>query len=201
MCISASTRRSFLPRRPPGCSAAKSSSLNPRRSSKAIASASPIASAAAVEAVGARFSEHASSFTAMSSTMSLADASVERGCAVSVMRGMPRRFTASSSSISSSVSPLEEIASKHVAGRQHAEIAVQRFGGVQEQRRRAGARKGCGDFAADQPGLAKSGDDDASFARVQKLDGLFEALVETVDQACNGVGFDLQDALGGLRWR
>ncbi len=76
-----------------------------------MASASPIASAAAVEAVGARFNEHASSFTAMSRTMSLALASVERILAVRAISRIPIRFTDSRISTSSSVSPLAEIAS------------------------------------------------------------------------------------------
>ena len=62
-------------------------------------------------AVGAKFNEHASSFTPISSTASLASASVDCGLPVSVTSLIRNRFTASSSSINSSVSPLDEIAS------------------------------------------------------------------------------------------
>src|SRR5207244_10205691 len=64
VCISASTRASRLPSLPPGCRLAKSSSLKPRFSASAIASASPNASMVVVEAVGAsprvRSEEHTS---------------------------------------------------------------------------------------------------------------------------------------------
>ena len=76
-----------------------------------MARASPMAMAAAVDAVGARFSEQASSFTAMSRTMLLAWARVDFGLAVSASSGTARRFTVSRSSMSSAVSPLVEIAS------------------------------------------------------------------------------------------
>src|SRR5207248_9148805 len=65
------------PRRPAGCNAAKSSCRKLRRSRSETASASPTAIATVVLAVGARFSEHASSFTLTSSTTSLACASVD----------------------------------------------------------------------------------------------------------------------------
>ena len=69
-----------------------------------------MAIAAAVEAVGARFNEQASSFTAISSTMLLALANVDFRFAVKVINRTPSRFTASTNSMSSSVSPLDEIA-------------------------------------------------------------------------------------------
>jgi hypothetical protein len=54
------TFRNFLPSLPPGWRAAKSSSRKPRFSERAIARASPMASIAVVEAVGARLRGHAS---------------------------------------------------------------------------------------------------------------------------------------------
>ena len=56
------------PEVPPGCERAKSSSVKPRASSTATASASPIASVAVVLAVGARLCGQASSGTLTSST-------------------------------------------------------------------------------------------------------------------------------------
>ena len=156
-----------------------------------------MAMAAAVEAVGARFSEQASSFTAMSRTMSLAVASVDCGLAVSVMQRNAQalhRFDQLDQFFGFAAGGNCQ---QHVVRREHAEVAVQRFGGVQEKRRRAGAGESGGDFAADQAGLAEAGDDDSSFASVQKFDGFFEAGVEAVDQAGDGFGFDAQDALGG----
>jgi hypothetical protein len=61
-------RRSRRPSAPPGWRRAKSSRPNPRRCRSATASASPIASAAVVEEVGARSCGHASSPTEQSST-------------------------------------------------------------------------------------------------------------------------------------
>ncbi len=84
---------------------------------------------------------HASSATLTSSTTSAARASVESGRPVIAMTGMPSRFTIGISSRISPVSPLFETASRRSLPLDHAEVAVQRFAGVQEERRRAGARR------------------------------------------------------------
>ncbi len=60
MCIRSETRRNLFPSFPPGCSSAKSSGRNPFSTESAIARASPIASWAAVDAVGARLCGQAS---------------------------------------------------------------------------------------------------------------------------------------------
>src|SRR6266849_1188807 len=101
----------FLPSRPAGCKAAKSSWRNPRRSNNATASASPTAIATVVLAVGARFSEQASSRTLTSSATSLASPSVDATFPVSVTSGISNRFSASSRRIISSVSPPYDTAS------------------------------------------------------------------------------------------
>ena len=49
-----------------------------------------------------------------------------------------------------------------VAGRHHAGVAVQRVGGVDEERRRAGAGEGGGQLGADEPGLAEPRHHDAA---------------------------------------
>jgi hypothetical protein len=64
-----------------------------------------MAMAAAVEAVGARLSEQASSLTRISSATLLAAARVEWGLPVSETIGTPRRSMVSSSARISSVSP------------------------------------------------------------------------------------------------
>src|SRR5215467_5810584 len=77
VCISDSTRANRFPNFPPGCKLAKSSSLNPRRSLNATASASPKANIVVVEAVGASPREQASCATEQSRATSAADARVE----------------------------------------------------------------------------------------------------------------------------
>src|SRR5664279_3308976 len=78
VCIREDTRIKRLPSLPPGCRLAKSSSLKPRRSDNATASASPRASIVVVEAVGASPSEQASLATEQSSAMSAACANVDK---------------------------------------------------------------------------------------------------------------------------
>src|SRR5688572_27240993 len=108
--IICSTRRNFLPSLPPGCRLAKSSGLKPFSTSTVIASASPIARAAVVLAVGTRFIGQASSDTLQSSATSADCASVELTSPVRATSGAPMRFSVSSTRVSSSVSPLYDIA-------------------------------------------------------------------------------------------
>src|ERR1700691_5229358 len=68
---------------------------------------------------------------------------------------------------------------QRVAASQHAEIAVQRFGGMQEKGWRAGARECRRDFSGYQAGFAHTGDDHAAFAGEEKVNGFFEGGVET----------------------
>ena len=122
LCISASTRASFFPSLPPGCRFAKSSSLNPRFSESATASASPSASIVVVEAVGARPNEQASFATEQSSAISAASAKVESllllvlasaqiQSPVMLISGTCNRLMVASSRRISSVSPLADSAS------------------------------------------------------------------------------------------
>ena len=129
--------------------------------------------------------------------MSLAAASVDRGLAVSVMSWNAQALHGFDQLDQFFGFAARGNRQQDIVGSEHSEIAVKRFGGVQKKRRRAGAGESGGDFSADQAGLAEAGDDDASLARIEKLDGLLEALVETIDQAGDGFGFDSQDALGG----
>src|SRR5215472_13176624 len=121
LCISASTRASFFPSFPPGCRFAKSSSLKPRRSESATASASPRASIVVVDAVGASPNEHASFATEQSSAMSAASAKVESfwlarppessaqiKSPVMLINGTCSRLMVASSRRISSVSPLAD---------------------------------------------------------------------------------------------
>src|SRR5690606_8363878 len=79
-----------------------------------------------------------------------------------------------------------------------AQVAVQRFGRVQEERRRAGARQCRGDLAADDARLAHAGDDDASAAGEQQFDGAVEAFVQTFGQCLNGLGLGREHAAGDV---
>src|SRR5471032_2694924 len=103
------TSRTWVSRRrpsaPPGCERAKSSSLKPRRSSSATASASPSASVTVVDAVGARFSVQASLATDTSRCTSASRARLELGLPVIEIRVLPMRLTTGRMAINSALSP------------------------------------------------------------------------------------------------
>src|SRR5262245_42336625 len=109
-CMRDSARISRLPSFPPGCRLAKSSCLNPFSTSSVMASASPIASAAVVLAVGTRFIGHASSTTLQSIATSAACARLDEGQPVIAISRAPSRRIVSSSRRISSVSPLYDSA-------------------------------------------------------------------------------------------
>ena len=90
---------------PPGWDRAKSASVKPRCLSSATASASPIASAAVVLAVGARLSGQASAGTLTSRCTSASRASVEAGLPVMAMRRASIRLKSGRMVSSSTVSP------------------------------------------------------------------------------------------------
>jgi hypothetical protein len=102
---------SLRPSAPPGWERAKSSSLKPRASSRATASASPSASCAVVLAVGARFIGQASFSTRFDSTRSACRASVDSARPVMATTVTPMRLSAGRMACSSSLSPELEIAS------------------------------------------------------------------------------------------
>ena len=107
----------------------------PFSTSSVIASASPIASAAVVLAVGTRFIGHASSVTLQSSATSAACASVERGVAGD--RDQLRAEPADGLEQAQDLVGLAAVRQRDddVVGLDDAEIAVDRFGRVQEERR------------------------------------------------------------------
>ena len=98
-----------------------------------MASASPMAMATVVLAVGARFSEQASSFTLTSSTTSLAAASVESSFSRQRdqrhFQALERFQQAHDFFCFAAIGNCHE----HVSARQHSQIAMQRFGGMQEK--------------------------------------------------------------------
>ena len=85
-------QQQLRPSAPPGCERAKSSAPKPRASRQATASASPSASIAVVEDVGARFSGQASLATRQSRCTSAYLASVELGLPVIAISGVPSRL-------------------------------------------------------------------------------------------------------------
>ena len=169
-----------------------------RRSRSETARASPTAIATVVLAVGARLREQASSLTLTSRTTSLASASVDFRIAGERDEG---DFEA--------LEGFEEIddflgfaavgdGEERVAAGEHAEIAVEGFGGMKKKGWRAGAGEGGGDFAADEAGLAHAGDDDAAFAGEEEIDGVDEGGVEAREDILDGLGFDAENAAGGV---
>jgi hypothetical protein len=87
---------------------------------------------------------------------------------------------------------------QRVATSKHTQVTVERFGGMQEERRRTGAGKGGGNLAANQTGLAHTRDDDTAFAREEKIDGAIEGGVEASEEVVQGLRFDLKDATRGI---
>ena len=157
-------------------------------------SASPMASAAVVLAVGTRFSGHASSETWQSSATSAACASVDAGFPVMAMMRAPMRRMASSS-----LRTLLRLAAvgdreQHVVGLNDAEVAVGRFGRVKEEGRRAGAGQRRRHLSADDARLAHAGDDDPALALVEHPHRPVEAFVEPIDERGDRRGFRLQHA-------
>ena len=59
----------------------------------------------------------------------------------------------------------------HVVDGDHAEIAVARFGGVDEEGGGSGRGEGGGDLARHMPGLAEPGDDHATLRLADQVDG------------------------------
>src|SRR6266487_4218525 len=180
-CMRALTRISRLPSFPPGWRLAKSSCRNPFSTSSVIASASPIASAAVVLAVGTRFMGHASSVTLQSSATSAACARVEAG--------PPNRFEQAEQLVG-----LAAVRQRnhHIVAPNRAEVSVHRLGGMQEERRCAGAGERRGDLLADDPRLAHSGEDHTPLAVKEQLHRAVESRVESINEREDGRGFGFE---------
>ena len=88
-CMMSATRSRRRPSRPPGWNTRKSADEKSRRSSKAIASASPSAIMIVVEVVGARPIGQASAAGGISSTASAAAASVDLRPPVTAISAIP----------------------------------------------------------------------------------------------------------------
>src|SRR5579872_658675 len=62
----------------------------------------------------------------------------------------------------------------------------------------AGAGERGGDFSSDQAGLAHARDHHAAFAREENVYGFFKGGVEAREHVLDGLGFDSQNAPGGV---
>ena len=80
----------------------------------------------------------------------------------------------------------------HVVAGDHAEVAVARFGRVNEERRRPGARERGSDLAPDVPRLADAADHDSAAAREDHPQRVEEAFVEARGEGGDGLRLDLQ---------
>jgi hypothetical protein len=75
---------------------------------------------------------------------------------------------------------------------------VEGFAWVKKEGRSAGAGECGGDFASYEAGLAHAGEDDATFTGEEEIDGFFEGGVEACKNILDGLGFDFEDAAGGV---
>ena len=155
-----------------------------------------MASAAVVLAVGTRFSGHASSATLQSSATSAACASVDVGRAGDrheLRAEAPNRLEQPENFVG-----FAAVGQRHddIVVLDDAEVAVNRFGRMQKERRRADARQRRRNLAADDARLAHAGQDDAAAAFAQELDGALESLVEAVDQREDRRRFGFEDFAG-----
>ena len=95
-----------------------------------------------------------------------------------------------------------------VAGGDHAEVAVDGFGGVEEVGGSAGGAEGGGDLAGDDADFADAGEDDAAAvadAVEEEIDGRGEGGehggVEAEGEVEEGGGLDADEVGGWMAWR
>ena len=177
-CISASTRISRLPSRPPGCRLAKCSSRKPLRCDSAMRQR--VAQRERRGRAGRRRQVHRAGFfgdVAAQRRRRTPGRASTAGCPVSEISRAPIRRIASSSRMSSSVSPLYDSATTTSSACTTPRSPCTRFGGVEEDRRRARARQRRGELARDDARLAHAGHDDAAGAAVQQIDARVEVAV------------------------
>ena len=80
-----------------------------------------------------------------------------------------------------------------ILARDHAEVAVARLAGMNEERGGSGARQGRGHLVPHVPGLAHSGHDDPARAREDDLAGAHEVFVDPGQQPAEGVDLRSDD--------
>ena len=194
---SATCSSSLRPSAPPGCERAKSCEVKPRASSRATASASPIASVAVVLAVGARLSGQASSATLTSRWTVAARARFDFALPVMAMMGTPRRDEVRNQQQHFGGFAGIGDGQQHVVARDHADVAMAGFGRMHEERRRAGGGERGGDLAGDVAGFAHAADDDPAVAFEADAAGARETRVEPRHQRRDGPALDLESPASG----
>ena len=161
-----------------------------------MAKASPIASAAVVDEVGARFIGHASSATLTSRTTLALTGERRLRIARQQHDGHPEPLERRQDR--QHLVGLARVGQRDhdVAAGQHPDVAVHAFGRVQEVGGRAGRGQSGGDLAPHQARFADAGHHDPAGAAAHHLDGALEALVHLRDDAEDPLGLDAQDTLG-----
>ena len=86
----------------------------------------------------------------------------------------------------------------HVIAHQHAQIAMNRLGRMQKNRRCPRAGKCRGDFPSDQPRFPHADHDHAALAGQQQFDGSLKARIQTLQQSVERLGLDAQNAARGI---
>jgi hypothetical protein len=81
-------------------------------------------------------------------------------------------------------------------GRDHAQVAMARFAGMNEKGRAAGARERCGDFSRDMPGFAHSRDHDPASTGQTDFAGFDEIGADRAKKTADRIGFDVHDDPG-----
>ena len=81
----------------------------------------------------------------------------------------------------------------HVVAMDAAQIAVNRFGRVQEMAPRAGRSERGRQLLPDQSGLADAGDDHAAAAKVERIDRVAKLHVQPVGDSRQGLRLELDD--------
>ena len=137
----------------------------------AMASASPSARAATALAVGARLCGSASRSTEASSSTSTCAASGERWLPRMPISGEWKSRSSGTSASNSAELPFFETSTRGIAGRVDAQIAVHRFGRMQEDGGRAGAAQRGHDLARDVARFADAGDHHLARMRQYQLHG------------------------------
>ncbi len=165
-----------------------------RSSNSATASASPIARVAVVLAVGASPRGQASSFTEISRKTSPARARALCGLPAMAINGSPMRLMTGRMRVNLLGLAGVGDGDDHIPLDQHAQIAVNPFGRMEEEGRGAGRSHSRGNLLADQPRLAHAGDHHPPLAGAgSSRPPRSKLAIDPVGQSQHRLGLDPQD--------
>ena len=161
-----------------------------------MARASPTASIAVVEAVGARFIGQASREIAIEITRSAERATEESGAPVIATERIFR--AAREVEQADDLRGLSRVGQgeHQVSFDEHPEVSVSGFGRVEEIGGSAGRSEGGGDLLSDEAGLADAGDAQPPSRRGDLPHRLDEFRAEIRDLLPDGIGLDLKNSPG-----